>query len=333
MADSLLKKKKKDEVPEFSWVGDPGAGASGRRLSGDDTKAMLQYNRDLVAPMDRGGGQNIRVNGQPARLAGSAPRTAPTWQQPLDRAGIARITSRYGNGQQPIVSGPANPNLGPAGPTVSYVGGPPEATIPPIASPPTPAVNAYATEDGGFEDSRTPGVQRNPDGSIAIPTIPANPNLTPIQPGAAPVNPAFAGGGDRLTGQTNFGQTGEELGGGGPGSVVNPSTGAPIPNANPSALANWLDKGGSAATFHRAQVAQGIRAPIDAHSAPDPQGSTAGSEIRASHGWGATNEGDAVSIAKQMTGEFNQNNAKSQAIWGQKFTDAHAKLMESLNNN
>lgn len=316
MADSLLKKKKKDSPPEFSWVNDPGLGASGRR--GGDTAEMLQYNRDLIEPLDRGGGQNIRINGQPARLAGDSPRTAaPTWQQPLDRAGLARIrNTRRDAGGNPI--GVINPNLNPDQPaTVDYAGNSDTLYTPETDQP--RVVNGQDPRANFFDSVRDP----------------VNPNLAPAATPATPANPAFAGasgaagtGAERLTGQDNLGKTGEELGGGGPGApVTNPLTGAA------TKLQNWQNDGGSVATFHQSQVEKGLRAPLDAHAPPDPQGSTASAEIRAAHGWGATNEGDAVAIAKQMTGEFNKNNSQSQAAWSKKFTDAHANLMNTLNNN
>lgn len=307
----------KDEKKKFRWVGDPGQGASGRRLSGDDTRAMLQYNRDLIEPLDRGGGQNIRINGQPARLAGDTPRTtAAQWQQPLDRAGLARIrnTQRDARGN-PIAA--INPNLNPdQSATVDFPGNPTQYT------PETDQARVVNEQDPRaefFDSVREP----------------VNPNLAPAATPTPAANPALSGasgavgtGGGMLTGQTNFGQTGEELGGGGPGApVTNPLTGAP------TKLQNWLNDGGSVATFHQSQVEKGLRAPIDAHATPDPQGSTASAEIRASHGWGATNEGDAVTIGKQMTQEFNANHAKSQAAWNQKFTDAHANLMNTLKEN
>lgn len=319
MADpaSLDKPKK----PKFQWLGDPAANVRGKgraRITGDDTKAMLDYNKDLIAPMDRGGGQNIRVNGQPERFAGDAPRATvrPTTFQPLNASGLAKIRNTQRDSQgNPI--GVINPSLNPDRPaTVDYAGNSSTLYTPETDQP--RVVNEQDPRAEFFDSVRDPAAPINPS-NVAPAAIP-------------PTNPAFTGasgaagaGAERLTGQDNFGKTGEELGGGGPGApVTNPLTGAA------AKLQNWQNDGGSVATFHQSQVEKGLRAPIDAHAPPDPQGSTASAEIRASHGWGATNEGDAVQIGKQMTKEFNANNAPAQKAWNDKFADAHANLMKTL---
>lgn len=302
MADSLFKKKKKDSPKEFSWVGDPAdalRGKPGQRISDRDYQAMLQYNRDLISPLDRGGGQNLRVGGRPARLAG-APGTATSYPQGFQTASpaaLARITSKYGTGSLNMVTYPVNPNL----------------------------TTSVAAPDGKFA-SPAPAVA-SPNPSLATPddeplTVP-NPNLPAA--GGAPA--------DTNTGQTGYGATAEEMGGTPPDFVRNPLTGAPAQNAQSVALADWIAKGGSAATFHRAQVAHGIRSPIDARSGPDPLRSTASEEIAAARGWGMDVDKDARALGNQMTGEFNRNNATSQAEWSKRFTDAHADLMKTLDNN
>lgn len=314
MADPASLDTKKPKA--FTWLGDPAANLRGKgktRITAGQMQQMDAYNRRLITPLDRGGGQDIRINGAPPRLARA--------QAPVqDRMAAARVAAANAQTQSTTISdaagigaryatpGVVNPNLIAAAP----------APTAPVAAP------------------------------VAATTT--NPNVSPsAQPTSAPVaNPnlpvAAPAGGMREYGPEDNpyaprALTAEETGGTPPDFVRNPNTNAPTRSRSATpmqdeAMADWMSRGGSAATFHRAQVAAGLRAPIDAHAIPDPQGSTASSEIQQSHGWsGQGPEVDASQIAKQMTGEFNANNAKSQADWKSRFTDAHAALMQSLNNN
>lgn len=317
----------------FSWIGDPADNFRGKgraRITSGDMKEMQAFNERLISPLDRPsdrGGEDspIRINGAPARLAGSPARATvrPTTFQPLDATGLARIrnTQRDANGN-PI--GTINPALNPdRAATVTAPGNPtlytPETEgqiTPPLASlrDPTPVPNP------ALSPTPTPVAVQNPanEEGATGPTGGNGPGGVPV-PSTAPVQ--------RLSGQDNPGTNAEEMGGTPPSGTTNPITGAP------AGLADWKAKGGSLATYHQALVQQGRRAPIDAHTGADPQGSTASAEIRASHGFGVTPQETANSAAQQMTGEFNQNNAKSQAAWNDKFKQAHAKLIDSLNNN
>lgn len=104
------------------------------------------------------------------------------------------------------------------------------------------------------------------------------------------------------------------------GGLVNPNVGN---TAAQQAEQNWLDRGGSVATMHRAQVAQGRRPFIDARATPSPAdaGPSASDEIRSGFGsgpgqeghspWPATTFGNAGSaVWAEMTQKFNANRAK-----------------------
>lgn len=103
------------------------------------------------------------------------------------------------------------------------------------------------------------------------------------------------------------------------GPVVNPNTGNPAAQAEQ----NWMDRGGSLATMHRAQVAQGRRPAIDARATPAWQdaGESASDQIRSGFGsgpgqaghnaWPASDFGNAGSaVWADMTQKFNQSKAK-----------------------
>lgn len=319
MADSPLKKRKKDAPEPFSWVPRPTNAVRGRANPG------LTARTAPAAP----------VGPQPGRDG---------WFQPMGRADISRITSKYGTGQQPIVTAPANPLLGPGGPTVSSVGGP---IVSPVATP-NPALGTWPTEHttppvnpanrtpvtgpesdasgtgiegepDQFEDSRTPGVQRGPNGEIIIP---------PAAGGYLPAESSTQTPGLGLVPFTNSGTT-------------NPLTGAPAPalpdqsegDDYETALHDWLRKGGSVATFHNSLREKGRIPGIDARATQSDRNSTASDDIARARGWGKDADKDARGISDQMTGEFNQNNETAQRAWNDKFSAAHDALMKRLNNN
>lgn len=125
----------------------------------------------------------------------------------------------------------------------------------------------------------------------------------------------------------------------GPTSTINPNTGFPA-STTPTERAEderqrWLAEGGSDATLHRAQVASGMRPAIDARGNTVAANSTAGAEIRQGWGWepAAATGSQGAPIAAQMTRTFTDPNTRSgtqQAGWNQKFTDARARLRQSL---
>lgn len=102
------------------------------------------------------------------------------------------------------------------------------------------------------------------------------------------------------------------------GPVVNPNTGN---TAAQQAEQNWMDRGGSVATMHRAQVAQGRRPAIDARATPAWQdaGQSASDQIRSGFGSGPGQEGHnpfpasdfgnaGSAVWAAMTDKFNQLN-------------------------
>lgn len=120
-------------------------------------------------------------------------------------------------------------------------------------------------------------------------------------------------------------------------SVVNPNTGFPA-STTPAERAEderqrWLAEGGSDATLHRAQVAAGMKPAIDARGPQQPP--SAADQIRAGWGWepSVTSGSQGTAVAAQMTKDFTAPGTRSgnqQATWNQKFTDARARLRQSL---
>jgi len=101
------------------------------------------------------------------------------------------------------------------------------------------------------------------------------------------------------------------------GPVVNPNTGTPaFTPKTPEQRAgdierNWLAQGGSLATLHQSQAAQGMRPRIDARAVASPRdGASPSDAIRGSWGWGTPQPGVSPgnSIWSAMTNQF--NNAK-----------------------
>lgn len=335
---TLLGKKKKAPPKDFDWINDPADSLRGKaRISKADAQGMVDYNQRLVSPIDRpsdrgGEGSYFRVNGQPERLA-----TAPEqpvfpagtfsrgWQQP-DQAGMARIRSQYGGA-------PENPNLTqPPVTTRMAPTGTPSSPIPAGGIIDTGVAGANAAGTGAgipFQQSNQAlaGAETPPaDYRSPVPTVeePPNPNLNDWLHSLAD-NPNVAPGAGGPVGSP-----------GQPGPVVNPATGAPVVTAQQQEAqrhALWLALGGSDHTYHEAQVAQGVRPAIDGRSKPDPLASHTSADIRAGWGWGATPEENAAQIHDQMTSEFNQNNAAVQGARRKLFSDAHQKLMDTLNAN
>lgn len=160
-----------------------------------------------------------------------------------------------------------------------------------------------------------------------------NPNLS--VPPVAP-NPAFTSASASASPLTQTIPSGNPDG---PQPVVNPNTGFPIaPTSGERAedeRQRWLAEGGSDATLHRAQVASGMRPAIDARGNAAAANSTAGAEIRQGWGWepAVTAGSQGTAIAAQMTRDFTAPDTRSgrqQADWKQKFTDARARLRQSL---
>jgi len=110
------------------------------------------------------------------------------------------------------------------------------------------------------------------------------------------------------------------------GSTINP-TSATVPGAaGPTGFINpnvgnpagqyWMDRGGSAATMHAAQVAAGVRPAIDARATRSygDLGSDASADIRAGWGWPDTAMGDTgAQIWDSMTNHFENSAAAAQA--------------------
>lgn len=101
------------------------------------------------------------------------------------------------------------------------------------------------------------------------------------------------------------------------GPVTNPNTGTPVftpqtPDQRASSMQqNWLAQGGSLATLHSAQAAQGIRPRIDARAIASPRdGASPSDAIRAGWGWpgGSSTVSPGNAIWSAMTNNF--NNAK-----------------------
>jgi hypothetical protein len=110
--------------------------------------------------------------------------------------------------------------------------------------------------------------------------------------------------------------------GGGP--LTNPNAGNPAAQAEQ----NWMDHGGSMATLHRAQVAQGRRPAIDARATPAWQdaGESASDQIRAGFGSGPGQEGHNPWPAEDF------GNAGS-AVWAdmtRKFNASKARLQQAI---
>lgn len=300
--------KPKAPATKFNWVGDPADRLRGKgdAITGDQSQSMLGFNRNLTEPLDRGGGSAIRINGAPVALAGTGIQSIgrrQQWQQttPAQAAAIAtRFPGAYPARNPERWIGPPNPHLVAAAPT---------AVVPPPTVSPTGQI--------------TPPLETladNPNTAVA-PTV-DNPN---IADSGATAQPTMLTGRDPSVGRED---TAELNGGGGPGApVTNPHTGAPA--SNPS-LDAWLANGGTLATFHRAQVAEGLRAPIDAHATPSVRNSTASADLRSKMGFGASTQADSTAISGQMTQEFDQNHTAGQATWQKRFDDAHSALMKSL---
>lgn len=316
---------------KFSWLGDPASRFRGKgkaTVTRGDMRELQDFNERLISPLDRPsdrGGQPspIQVGGQPARLSG----------QPSAVEG-ARIAARY---RTPVPTTPPNPNLT----RDTTIGPSPQGALNPNGNNAATAIPSDGLGTGtqfSPTESAALGANKNTDqaaGALQGAASPAaggngyeppNPRLQPVQDARNPFfdslrDPQGAPGETRPSGSPDSG-----------GNLVNPVTGAPATDFGPS-LDEWKAGGGTEATFHQMQVAKGLRPPVDAHSVESPRNSTAGAEIAAKRGWGMDADKDARGISKQMTNEFDQNNAKSQAEWNKKFTDAHAKLMDSLNNN
>lgn len=317
---------------KFSWLGDPASRFRGKAkatVMRGDMRELQDFNERLISPLDRPsdrGGQPspIQVGGQPARLAGQpAPVAMPTRREQPSATEGSRIAARY---RAPVPTTPPNPNL-----TRDTTIGPSTQG----ALNPNGNNAAMAIPSGGLgtstefspTESAALGANKNTDQAAGALQGAASPEAggnayEPTNPGLQPVrDPQGAPSETRPSGSPDSG-----------GNLVNAVTGAPVTDFGPS-LDEWKANGGSEATFHRMQVAKGWRPPVDARSVESPRNSTAGAEIAAKRGWGMDADEDARGISKQMTNEFDQNNAKSQAEWNNKFTEAHAKLMKSLDNN
>lgn len=310
--DSKSRFKAKIKPPKFSWLNDP---ADAQRGSGtavrtpDQLKSMLEYNKQLVEPMDRGGGTMIRQNGQPERLAGQ-PRVSQNPDVPPIKPGFntpnagdfARIVDKYGAGNPGTIT---NPNL---------AANPAAVPVPPTVAPISAAGPTGAPGETALPDPNAP--PENPNHSVPVDPV-ENPNDFSIAPSPQTIGPQY---------------TGQAI------PLSNPNTGAPVAGNEPkppvddesTRQADFIAKGGSLAQFHRAEVKEGLRPAIDARTRHDPLGSTASSDIRKANGFGTTPQATATGMANQMTNEFNDAHAATQQAWRQKFTDAHAKLMETL---
>lgn len=316
-------KPKAPAVKKFDWTADPADRLRGKgdAITGDQSKSMLAFNRNLTEPLDRGGGSAIRINGAPVSLAGTGTQSIgrqQPWQQTTS-AQAAAIAARY--------SAPPNPNLispTPVTPPATTVA--PTAAAGPVGSPGETALND--------PNSVNPSVPENP--STGAPINPVdNPNLNGAKTGAGTdIAPPSSGLG--VLGQAPVLPNAPGASGG-VGELTNPNTGAPVARTAQDDAAQqkqrFLAEGGSEASYHRAQVAAGIRPAIDARATQNPNNSTASAEVAAAHGFGPTPQATAQNVAGQMTEDFNANNAKSQAAWNQRVSDARQKLMDSLNNN
>lgn len=321
--------KPKAPATKFNWVGDPADRLRGKgdAITGDQSKSMLAFNRNLTEPLDRGGGSAIRINGAPVALAGTGTQSIgrrQQWQQTTP-AQAAAIAARF--------KAPANPNLtttpsvAPAGqitPPLETLADPPNPST--LEIPPVPNPN-YLTEGSTIPNA---GQLRDPGGPLATDAAPIPPPGT-LDSQGNPITPPESTPPRTLTGfDPSHGRedTAEANGGGGPGApITNPHSGASAADRD---LQNWLSSGGSVATFHRQQVAEGLRAPIDAHATPSAMNSTASADLRNQMGFGASPQADSTAISGQMTQEFNQNHAAGQAAWQKKFDNAHTALMKSL---
>lgn len=335
--------KPKAPPAKFNWVGDPADRLRGKgdAITGDQSKSMLAFNRNLTEPLDRGGGSAIRINGAPVALAGTGTQSIgrrQRWQQTTP-AQAAAIAARF--------KAPANPNLtttpsvAPAGqitPPLETLADPPNPST--LEIPPVPNPN-YLTEGSTIPNA---GQLRDPGGPLATDAAPIPPPGT-LDSQGNPITPPESTPPRTLTGfDPSHGRedTAEANGGGGPPSLRSPITGAPVarpdltgdpkPPIDDEATrqADFLSKGGSLAQFHQSEVAKGLRPPIDARTRPDPLRSTASADIRNSMGFGRTPQETASNVANQMADEFNANHAVQQQAWRQKFDDAHANLMKSL---
>lgn len=320
---------------KFSWLGDPASRFRGKAratITRGDMKEMEDYNERLISPLDR---PSDRGGGPPLIQRGDQPPPVamPTrWQQPSTAEGSS-IAARY---RTPGVATPPNPNLSPSIDTT--IGPSPQGAFNPNGNNAATAIPGGGlgtsgmfseTETVADQASRLPGAADALQGAASpaaggTAVEPANPASIPIPPAPNPSNDprGSAPTGTQPSGRPDVPQ----------GTVINPATGAPATDFGPS-LEEWKANGGSEATFHRMQVVNGLRPRVDARSVASPRNSTAGADIAGKRGWGIDADKDAQGINQQMTNEFDQNNAKSQAEWNSKFTEAHAKLMKSLDNN
>lgn len=115
-----------------------------------------------------------------------------------------------------------------------------------------------------------------------------------------------------------------------PAGTATPPTETPAPDASPAPLPtpafnpnvgnrveqNWMDRGGSLATLHQAQVANGVRPVIDARATRSPADFASGpsADIRRGWGWPDTAMGDTgTQIWDNMTKQFDNSEAATQA--------------------
>lgn len=230
--------------------------------------------------------------------AGSRPTDAGGFEKPLSAADMAQITQRYGGGNAGTVAyppAPVNHNLTTTPPAVppnpNLAAAPPVATSPAITGlPPVPPTGDYA------------GASFDPVTGVAVPLSSGEGAASPVGMRTEPALPPNTGDFD--------------AGGGGYPSGTNANTGSPIAQKTPQEVVDeekalFKARGGSNATWNRAQVAAGRRPEIDARSTPSSLNSNASSDI-----W------------QQMTADFNQRTAGAQSDWIKKFSDARDKLAQ-----
>lgn len=261
MAAELLPERYQPPKRRFSWLGDPAEkfrGAGKANITGADAAAMLAYNQSLYEPMDRGGGQAIRINDAPVTFSGTPPPAPPGWQIPV--AGTAaNIERQYGGGRPGIVSLRTPVSVATGG------GSPQLGTPSPVSTPTPPTLNPVTAVDPPLGQSVS-GPAFDPQGNPFPPSGSEKPPVTTLHGTDPSVGAAL---------------TGEE------------SARAAIMGQKPSSTqdeadrkAEWTARGGSDATYHRKQVEEGRRAPIDARATVSPLNSTASQDIQKKWGWG-----------------------------------------------
>lgn len=249
MAAELLPARYQPPKRRFSWLGDPAEkfrGAGKANITGADAAGMLAYNRQLYS--------------HPAAFAreGEPPApVAPTgWQTPT-AADASRIAQQYGGG----VPGRVTPGV------ATVTAGPsPVGTPSPVSTPTPPALNPVTPVDPPMLGQSVSGPAFDPQGNPFPPSGAEKPPVTTLHGTDPSVGAAL---------------TGEE------------SARAAIMGQKPSPTqdeadrrAEWAARGGSDATYHRKQVEEGRRSPIDARATVSPLNSTASQDIQKKWGWG-----------------------------------------------